>query len=45
MQRREKPRMGKCREIMNDRNWDGSHVLASLLVWGFENFMCLILVE
>jgi len=45
MQSREKPYMDKYREVMNDLNWDGSYVLASLLMWGFENFMCLILVE
>jgi hypothetical protein len=36
--------MDNYREIMNDWNLDGSYVLPSLLMWGFESFICLILV-
>jgi hypothetical protein len=45
MQSREKPHMDKYREIMNGWNLGGSYVLASLLMWSFEIFVCLILVE
>jgi hypothetical protein len=34
----EKPGMGKCKEIINDWNYDAVCTLASLLVWELENF-------
>jgi hypothetical protein len=44
MEGREKPHMDKYKEITNDRNYDASCTLTSLLVSDLENFKCLISV-
>jgi hypothetical protein len=44
MEGRETPHTNKCKEIMNDWNYDASCRLMSLSVWDIENFMHLVSV-
>jgi hypothetical protein len=44
MEGREKPHTDKYKIITNDRNYDASCKLTSILVWNTENFKCLIFV-
>jgi hypothetical protein len=39
-----KPHMDKCKDIMNEWNYDARCTPTSLLVWDLENFKCLIFV-